>query len=488
MQTRSSPDPGAPQLDESERDLNDFFENGAVPLHWVGPDGTVLRANRAELDLLGYGREEYVGQNIARFHADRPVIEDMLRRLKAGETLRNYPARLRCKDGTLRHVLVTSNVHRDAQGRFLHTRCFSVDMTDRARMQELEAQTVDYLEGLLEGFVAYDRDWRMTYMNASAARLLGRRPEEVIGKTWHEAFPHAVGNPIDLMYQRVMRSRVAESIEYSYSHYGRWFEISASPVATGGVAVYFRHIDERMRYQQALEANEAALREADRRKDEFLATLAHELRNPLAPLRNGLHLLRMVDRGSEAAEQARAMMDRQMMHLVRLVDDLLEVSRIRTGKLELRKEPVELAAVVGSAIETSRPWIDAKGHALAIELPPEALTVHADPVRLAQVVANLLNNAAKYTEAKGEIRLTVRREGGQAVLAVRDNGIGIPPAMLSRIFDLFTQVDEGRGRVQGGLGIGLTLARRLVELHGGTIEASSPGLGQGCELVVRLPL
>jgi signal transduction histidine kinase len=234
--------------------------------------------------------------------------------------------------------------------------------------------------------------------------------------------------------------------------------------------------------------SEMALREADRRKDEFLATLAHELRNPLAPIRNGLYLLRLADRSSDAAEQARAMMDRQMNHLVRLVDDLLEVSRISTGKLELRKERVELASVVGSATETSRPVIDAKRHTLRIELPRDALALHADPIRLAQVLANILNNAAKYTEDGGEIRLSVRRDGDAALISVRDNGMGIPREMLPRIFDMFMQVDGAARHSQGGLGIGLTLARRLVELHDGTIEVRSEGPGRGSEFLVRLPV
>jgi len=375
-------------------------------------------------------------------------------------------------------VRITSNVRRE-NGRFLHTRCITRDVSQ-------ERQTVDYLEGLMEGFVAYDGAWVMTYMNAAGERLLNRRRRDVLGKTWHQAFPHAVGNPVDHMYQRVMRTRVAERMEYFYAHYGRWLEISASPVSTGGVAVYFRDISDRMKAFTELKSATERLRDADRRKDEFLATLAHELRNPLAPIRNGLHLLRMVDRSSEAAEQARAMMERQMSHLVRLVDDLLEVSRITRGKLDLRRESVELAGIVGSAVDTSRPVIEAAGHTLQVDLPPETITLNADPVRLAQVLANLLNNAAKYTPQGGTIRLQVRREGGDALISVRDSGVGIAPDMLERVFDMFTQLDSTRA--QGGLGIGLTLAKSLVELHGGRIQAESGGAGKGSEFVVRLPL
>ena len=246
------------------------------------------------------------------------------------------------------------------------------------------------------------------------------------------------------------------------------------------MAVYFRDISDRV---HALEA----LREADRRKDEFLATLGHELRNPLAPIRNGLQLLAMAQPGSKAAEEARAMMERQMRHLVRLVDDLLEVSRISTGKLELRKEPVELAALIGAATETSRPLIEVNGHELRIELPEEDVTLDADPVRIAQVLANLLNNAAKYTARGGTIGLLARLEPPGIAIRVRDNGVGIAPDVWPRLFERFAQVGASP-HAYGGLGIGLSIARSLVELHGGTIEAKSDGPGKGSEFTVRLPV
>jgi signal transduction histidine kinase/ActR/RegA family two-component response regulator len=233
---------------------------------------------------------------------------------------------------------------------------------------------------------------------------------------------------------------------------------------------------------------EAALREADRRKDEFLATLAHELRNPLAPIRNSLHILRLSSGGNSAAEQVCEMMERQVGTLVRLVDDLMEVSRITRGKVELRLEPVELAGVIRSAVEASRPLIEAAGHQLAISLPTEPLLIHGDPVRLAQVFSNLLNNAARYMNEGGQIWLGARQESGQAIVSVRDTGIGIAAETLPVIFNMFTQVDRSTRRAQGGLGIGLTLVRTLVEMHGGQVEAHSPGLGLGSEFVVRLPL
>ncbi len=233
---------------------------------------------------------------------------------------------------------------------------------------------------------------------------------------------------------------------------------------------------------------EAALRDADRRKDEFLATLAHELRNPLAPIWNSLHIFRLTAKENPATAQLCEMMERQVTHLVRLVDDLLEVSRITRGKIELRLEPVELAAVIRNAVETTRPTIDAAGHTLSISLPVEPLVIMGDAVRLSQVFANLLNNSAKYMNNDGQIWLTARRDDRDVVVSVRDTGVGIEPEMLPHIFTMFTQVDRSRRQAQGGLGIGLTLVRSLLEMHSGRIEARSAGVGQGSEFLVRLPL
>jgi signal transduction histidine kinase len=230
------------------------------------------------------------------------------------------------------------------------------------------------------------------------------------------------------------------------------------------------------------------LRDSDRRKDEFLATLAHELRNPLAPIRNAIEVLRMTGSLDPTTQTAHEMIDRQINQLVRLVDDLLDVSRITRGKLPLRKERVELAAAVRSAVETARPLIEAAGHEFTLILPPEPVFLDADLVRLAQVVANLLTNAAKYTDKGGHIRLTAEQQGDQIVLSVKDTGIGIAADHLPRVFDMFSQVASAIDRSQGGLGIGLSLVKGLVQMHGGTVDARSEGLGKGSEFVVRLPL
>jgi signal transduction histidine kinase/ActR/RegA family two-component response regulator len=233
---------------------------------------------------------------------------------------------------------------------------------------------------------------------------------------------------------------------------------------------------------------EESLRLADQRKDEFLATLGHELRNPLAPLLTGLELLKLAAQSDPTVERVSTTMERQTRHLIRLVDDLLEVSRITRGAIEVRREAVVLPSIVLAAVETSRPAIVAGDHALTLDFPPEPVTVWGDPVRLTQVFGNLLTNAAKYTPAGGHIHVTLRHERNTAQVFVRDNGIGIPPAHLTSVFDMFTQIDRSNRQTQGGLGIGLTLVQSLVTLHGGRVEARSEGSGKGSEFLVELPV
>ncbi|MGH7524916.1 MAG: CHASE3 domain-containing protein [Gemmatimonadales bacterium] len=261
---------------------------------------------------------------------------------------------------------------------------------------------------------------------------------------------------------------------------------SAAPIrdADGrvlGAVLVFRDISERR------EA-ESRLREADRRKDEFLAVLAHELRNPLAPLRHALEVLHLAPGDPASVGQVGGIMERQLQHMVRLIDDLMDVSRITSNRLELRRETIDIAAVVHGALETCGPLLAQSRHALKLTLPPHPLHVDADRARLAQAFANLLNNAIKYTEPGGRIWLTVERDGNEVGITVRDSGIGIPEAMLGRVFEMFVQVDSSIDRAQGGLGIGLQLVKRIVEMHGGSVVARSTGPGRGSEFVVRLPV
>jgi signal transduction histidine kinase len=238
----------------------------------------------------------------------------------------------------------------------------------------------------------------------------------------------------------------------------------------------------------ALEASTAALKDADRRKDEFLAMLAHELRNPLAPISTAVQLLRLKELSDGQRERARDVLERQVQHLVLLVDDLLDVSRITRGVITLQHERVLIGTVIARAVETARPMIDSRRHTLTLDLTDEVLAVEGDKARLVQVVGNILNNAAKFMEPGGKIQLKVAREGTSVAITVRDAGIGIPSDQVPRIFDLFTQVHAKPDQIQGGLGVGLALVRRLVEMHGGTVAAHSAGPGQGTDIIVRLPL
>ncbi len=285
------------------------------------------------------------------------------------------------------------------------------------------------------------------------------------------------------VYGRIAVTGEAQRFELAATALKRWYDVYAYRIGEPEelrVAILFHDISARKRA-------EMALNEADRHKNEFLATLAHELRNPLAPIRTGLDILKLSEGNPATTSSVVQMLERQVRHMVHLVDDLLEVSRISRGAIELRKQRIDLGAVLQSAVETSRPLIDAAHHQLRVEGPGLEIFVDGDPVRLSQVIANLLNNAAKYTDAGGRIELKAFCDGDSAVVTVRDDGIGIPEQMLPKIFDMFMQVDRHQ-RGQGGLGVGLTLVRTLVEMHGGTVVARSEGLGRGAEFTIRLPL
>jgi signal transduction histidine kinase/ActR/RegA family two-component response regulator len=334
--------------------------------------------------------------------------------------------------------------------------------------------------------------------------LIGRDFADVLRTIWPEPFASEAighfrrtletGEPYHAPSSVERRRDIGEVESYDWKT-----ERVMLPDGRYGVVCHFYDLSERQRYEAALRESEArlraqaeelgrlyeALREADRRKDSFLATLAHELRNPLAPIRNAVQILKQQAPPEPNLQAARDIIERQVRHMVRLIDDLLDTSRITQGKLELRRERIALATVIEQALETIRPHL---GHELAVSLPEERIELDADPVRLAQVFSNLLNNACKYTEKGGRIRLGAERDGGEVVVTVKDSGIGISPDHLPRLFEMFAQLDYGRERARGGLGIGLWLCRWLVELHGGSIAARSEGQGKGSEFIVRLPI
>jgi PAS domain S-box-containing protein len=324
-------------------------------------------------------------------------------------------------------------------------------------------------------------DFRYTYVNTAAAHVMRSTPAAVIGRPVLEVSPHAWDDPqrFEMYVEALARNEVRE-IERHTAVDGNvaWFHIVASPL-DGDLAVWFADITRRKQWERDLV-------DADRRKDEFLATLAHELRNPLAPIRQAAAIARN-DKASDAQKRwSNDVIERQVQHMSLLLDDLLDVSRITHGTLQLRKQPTDLQTIVNAAVETARPLIDERNHQLGIELP-EALQVYGDPLRLAQVLSNLLTNAAKYTNPGGRIRLVGAQRGEELVITVEDNGVGIASPDLPTVFGMFTQVRASQEHAAGGLGIGLALAKGIVELHGGRIAAASDGPGQGSRFTVCLP-
>ena len=355
-----------------QKELADFLENAAEGLHQVGPDARILWANSSQLRLLGYSVDEYVGHHLADFFVQRDLFDDFWRRIMAREIIYDFPAALRCKDGSTRQVLIHSSGYWE-DANFLYTRCFIRDVTERVQLED------------------------------------------------------------------ELREKLVQ------------------------------------------------LKDADDRKNEFLAMLGHELRNPLSAVSNAIAT---AHRDASRRDRALDIATRQTAHLARIVDDLLDVTRITRGKIALQKEPLQLGSIVNSAIEEMRDLIDSRRQHLTVSIPVnvEKIKVEADRVRLQQVFNNLMHNAIKFTPPGGMIDVVLYRKGDDAVLRVRDSGVGISPAMLPRVFDLFTQGNVTSDRTQGGLGIGLTLAKQLVEMHGGRIEARSHGVDRGCEFEVSLPL
>jgi PAS domain S-box-containing protein len=345
--------------------------------------------------------------------------------------------------------------------------------------QQALAERAALLESITDAFYALDRECRFTYLNQRAVDHFGATRERLLGQVVWDVFPVTRGTVFQQEYERALGEQRSVSFETVSPLSNGWLEVRAYPTQQG-LAVYFRDVSDR-------KLAEEQLRQADQRKNEFLAILAHELRNPLAPLRNGLHILKLRSDADPTVSQTVSMMDRQMTHLVRLVDDLLDVSRITRGKLELRRRKVLLTEVLGHAVESARAFIESHRHELTVEIRAQNLLVDGDPDRLAQVFSNLLLNAAKYTEAGGHITLSLDHENDEAVIAVQDNGVGIPPHALEHVFDMFSQLRSGEVRGAEGLGIGLSLVRTLVQMHCGTVCAFSDGPGRGARFTVRLP-
>jgi two-component system, chemotaxis family, CheB/CheR fusion protein len=398
-------------------------------------------------------------------------------------------------DGDRRIVLAYANPFLDERGKLVGAVNVLVDITDRRRAELARSQLAAIVESSDDAIISKDLNGVIQSWNAAAQRLFGYTAEQAVGRHISFLIPADRADEEDRILARLRAGeRVYHFDTVRVRSDGQPVHVSLtiSPVRDEagrvvGASKIARDITDRKQAEELIYGLMTQLKEADLRKNEFLAMLAHELRNPLAPLLNMLEIMKRGDGNGQVIEQVRSTLERQLGQMVRLVDDLLDVNRITRGKLELRKERVELAPVIYQSVEACRPLVERAKHELHVSLPTEPVYLHADPVRLAQVFGNLLTNACKYTDPGGRIWLTAERQGSEVVVNVKDTGLGIPPDKLASIFEMFTQVDRSLERSQGGLGIGLTLVKRLVEMHRGSVEAYSEGQGLGSELVVRMP-
>jgi len=463
----------------------------------------IVLANQKYCEMVGRSEAELLGMGVADVTAPQSLAQthDALARLKAGAAGVALDKYYLHRDGSLVSATSSVNALRGPDGEFEGMVAIVLDTTESKQVQErLRASEERYrtlFESVDQGFCIFEMifddagkavDYRFLEMNPMFEQHTGLA--NAIGRTAREMLPTLDDFWFET-YGQVALTGIPARFENEAPAMGRWFDVYANRI--GGpdsrkVALLFSDVSARKRAEGELRRLADDLAEADRRKTEFLATLAHELRNPLAPIRNGLSVMRLGDDNPAAIGKVREMMERQVGHMVHLIDDLLDVARISGGKLELKRQRADLRAILASAVETSLPLIEAGQHTLEVDVPDLPLLVDADATRIAQVVANLLNNAAKYTPARGHIGLSVRRDGSEAVVAVSDTGVGIAGDALAGVFDMFSQIGRTVDRSQGGLGIGLSLVRRLVEMHGGSVVAESGGANAGSVFTVRLPL
>lgn len=457
--------------------------------------GHFLQVNRKLCELTGYTENELLTRTI--FDVIHPddwgPVRERTRRIAAGE-IAEWQAEKRYlrKDGQIRWVLIAGRSVKGAQDHDLRVVRAVQDVTERRIAEEALRESEARYRRLVElspGIVFAHRDGRVLYANPACVRFFGARDvQEVLGRA-----------PLDFVhpdYRDLVRARIKQASEshapnppremkwLTFGGEARDVEVVAASIPWEGgraLMVIAHDITERKRAEEEL-------RSADRRKDEFLATLAHELRNPLAPIRTGAEIVRLHGGGSTRLNWAADLINRQVGHLSHLVDDLLDLSRVTQGRLLLTLEQVDLRDIVWQAVEMNRAALGAKGHALTVEVPEQSFFLRGDVLRLIQVVSNLLSNAIKYSGNHSTIHVAAVREGEQAVLRVRDTGVGIKRELLPHIFNLFVQGERTLERAEGGLGIGLTLVKAIVEMHGGEVAAKSDGPGKGAEFTVRLPL
>lgn len=481
------------------RMLASIVESSEVAIVSKSLDGVIQSWNAAAERMFGYLAAEAIGKHISLvIPPDRLAEEDaIIASLKSGKRVEHFETVRQRADGSRLWVSLTVSPLKDDAGNVIGASKMVIDLDARKRAEAERQRFATLIENSTDFVGICDLDGVPIFINRAGLRLLGIDDLEEARRVhvWDFFFPEDQGRIREELFPAVLEKGHAE-VEVRFRHFKTGAAIWMSykvltltddagrPVAIGTVS---QDITQRKRLEDNLRALAADLSEADARKDEFLATLAHELRGPLAPLSNVLEVWKRTEDPAKL-ESARDTMARQLGQMLRLVEDLLDLNRITHNRLELRRRRVDLASVVHQAVEASRPLADSLGHELRVELPAEPVWLSADPARLAQVFGNLLNNACKYTDAGGAIALAAERNGGEVVVAVRDTGIGISAEHLDKIFDMFTQGDAAPEKSRDGLGIGLTLVKRLVRMHDGTIEARSAGRGHGSEFVVRLPV
>jgi PAS domain S-box-containing protein len=536
------------ELRRSQSELTDFFENASVGLHWVSADGTILRANQAELDLLGYTRDEYVGRSIVDFHYVREAIEDLLERLRNGEVVRDYEARLRCKDGTSKTVRIDSSAYFE-NGKFVHSRGFTRDITDRRRTEHrlalqyaitrIVSRSIDFVEGTHEiletvceslgwqvGVLwAVDHQeavlrcvdvWQSPVLNANdfecaCVSMLFPKGVGLPGRIWSTGRPAWIPNlKKDRNFPR------APLAETSGLRAGFGFPIQLGEEVIGVIEFFSQEIrqpdqellemignvgrqigqfQERKRAEEKLahllvreRTARADAEKANRLKDEFLATLSHELRTPLNAVIGWARILKSGRVDKESATHAIDVIERNAWAQKQIIEDILDVSRVITGKLQLHLAPVDLVSVVNAALDAVRPAFDAKQIKIDTTYQPELKIIAGDADRLQQVVWNLLSNASKFTPPGGEVGISVTQGPKHAQIEISDTGPGVAPDFLPHVFERFRQADGSTTRLHGGLGLGLAIVRHLVELHGGMIEVENGTVRSGAVFTVTLPL
>ena len=480
-----------------------FFEQGALFAGIMELDGTLVEANRLSWEGCGFTREQVIGKPFWEGPWWSPSGA-LVQRIKAaagqaaaGTTFRGEMPYF-VGSGEQRLADVTIQPIRDESGKVLFLAPSGTDITDRKRAEADRQKFVTLVETSPDFIGISDLQGVPFYINRAGLEMVGLDDLEAARrvKVAEFFFPEDQPRIIGEFLPRVLAQGRGE-IEVRFRHFGtgeaRWmaYKVLVLPDAEGRPAAFAtvsQDVTERKQLADNLRRLAADLSEANRRKTEFLAMLAHELRNPLAPISNAVRALHAGGHDQQVVRSTLEMLERQVRQLGRLVDDLLDLSRVTRGKIALRKEPVELAPIVAQTVEAARALYGGLNHELSVSLPPHPVYLSADAARLAQVISNLLNNACKFTDQGGRVRLTVTQQDGQAIIRVRDDGIGISPDQLPHLFDMFIQVDTSLERTRDGLGIGLTLVKSIVEMHGGTVEARSEGLGRGSEFEVRLPV